>query len=398
MAAASTGRTFLVAGRRTAFGKFGGSLKNTTPVDLGVAAANGAMKAAGVAPAQLGQVICGNVITSTTDTIYAPRHVALKVGAPEDTGAYTVNRLCGSGIQAIDDARHMIERGDTPTARDAILAFGVENMSMIPHLMYGSRFGTRFGPVQTVDMLMDTLTDKHTGDPMAITAETLAEEYGISRDDVDLHALQSHNKAAAAYEAGHLPGEIEPFPLKKGVLERDEHVRYDCKMEDMASLKPAFKKGGVVTPATASGIVDGAAAVVVASEEFCNANNVTPLAEIGACAVVGVDPRRMGIGPVPAIHAILERSGLTLNDIDFVEVNEAFSAQVLAVAKALELDQSKLNVWGGAVAIGHPLGASGVRIALTNARQLQALGGRNGIAAACIGGGQGIAMHLKSVE
>lgn len=372
-----------------------------TPVDLSVVAANGAMRAAGISAADhVGHFICGNVIPATTDTIYAPRHVALKTGAQQDVGAYTVNRLCGSGIQAISDARHMIERGEEMTeGRDAVVAFGVENMSMIPHLQYGTRFGTRYGPLQSVDMLLDTLEDKYTKTPMAITAETLAEDHGITRDDVDLHALNSHNKAAAAYEAGHLQGEIEPLPLRKGVLEKDEHVRYDCKLEDMAKLKPVFKpKTGVVTAATASGVVDGAAAVVVASEKFCDANNITPLAEIGACTVVGVDPTRMGIGPVPAIRQLLERTGLSLGDIDFVEVNEAFSAQVLAVAKELELDQSKLNVWGGAVAIGHPLGASGVRIALTNARQLQILGGKNGIAAACIGGGQGIAMHIKAVE
>lgn len=387
------GRVFLVAGKRTPFGKFGGSLMDITPVELGVIASNAVLAETGVDPKKIDHVIFANVVPTTTDTIYASRHIALKIGAKVETPAYNVNRLCGSGLQAIIDAANYIRRAEA----DCVLAAGAENMSMIPHLVYGSRFGTRFGPLQTVDLLMDSLTDKHSGTPMGITAENLAEDFKISRDECNRFSKQSHDRADAAYRNNLLTGEIVEIPGKKKATTKDEQIREGVTLEEMEKLKPSFKKDGTVTAGTASGIVDGAASVLVASEGFCQKNNLIPLAEIGHSTVIGVDPTRMGIGPSPAIKMLLKKIGATINDIDLVEINEAFAAQTLACLKDLSLDQSKVNIWGGAIAIGHPLGASGVRISLTLARQLKHTKGKMGIASACIGGGQGIALQLKAV-
>jgi acetyl-CoA C-acetyltransferase/acetyl-CoA acyltransferase 2 len=392
---AMSNRVFLVGGKRTPFGKNGESLKDIPPVELAYIATKALLEETQINPKKIDHSIMANVVPSTTDTIYGARHLALKVGAKLETPAYNVNRLCGSGIQAIVDAANYIRRGEA----NLVLASGVENMSLIPHLVYGARFGTRFGPFQTVDMLMDSLTDKHAGCAMAITAETLATDNRISREDCDEFSLQSHQRASQAYKDNLLQGEIAKVIVKKkGEIVRDEHIRPQATKEELAKLRSTFKDFGVVTPGTASGIVDGAGAVFVASEEFVNKEGITPLAEIADSAVVGVDPTRMGIGPVPAIKKLLQKSNLTLKDIDLVEINEAFAAQTLACVKELQLDVNKLNIWGGAIAIGHPLGASGIRIALTLARQLKHTGGKNGIASACIGGGQGIALHLKSIK
>jgi acetyl-CoA C-acetyltransferase/acetyl-CoA acyltransferase 2 len=333
------------------------------------------------------------VLPSTTDTLYAARHVALKVGAKQETPAYNVNRLCGSGIQAIVDATHLIKRGEA----QCVIAGGTENMSLTPHLTYGARFGTKYGAYQVVDMLSDSLADKHANCPMAITAETLATKYNITRDDCDKFGMRSHELASKASKANHLAGELLSIQLKKSTLQADEGVRDKVTPEDMQKLKPSFKKDGVVTPGTASGIVDGAASVMIASESFVQKNNLKPLAEIGDYTVVGVDPTIMGIGPVPAIRKLFEKTGLNMSNIDLIEINEAFAAQTLACVKELGIDVNKLNIWGGAISIGHPLGASGARISLTLARQLQQTNGKLGIASACIGGGQGIALLLKSV-
>jgi acetyl-CoA C-acetyltransferase/acetyl-CoA acyltransferase 2 len=385
---------FIVAGKRTPFGKFGESLKDISPVDLTVLAGRAVLDETKISPKKIDHSILANVTPSTTDTIYAARHVALKLGAKVETPAYNVNRLCGSGFQAIVDASHYIKRGEA----SLVLASGVENMSMVPHLVYGSRFGTRFGPIQTVDMLMDSLTDKYAGCAMAITAENLATDFKISREECDQFGFQSHQKAAKAFKDGHFQGEIARVAVKKKEVTGDEHVRHQVSIEDMTKLKATFKENGTVTAGTASGIVDGAGAVLVASQEFCNQEGLTPLAEVVDYAVVGVDPTRMGIGPSPAIKKLLKQQNLSMKDIDLFEINEAFAAQTLAVAKDLSLDQSKLNVWGGAIAIGHPLGASGIRICLTLARQLKHYGLKNGIGAACIGGGQGIAVYLRAVK
>jgi len=301
--------------------------------------------------------------------------------------------LCGSGIQAIVDASHLIKRGEAA----CVLASGTENMSLIPHLVYGSRFGTKYGSLQTVDMLMDSLTDQYVKAPMAITAENLAVKYGISREECDKFGIRSHENTTKAYSKGYLQGEVASIPLKKGELSKDEHFRSSVSMEEMTKLKASFKKDGVVTAGTASGIVDGAASVLIASEEFCNKEGLKPLAEIIGYSVAGVEPTLMGIGPVPAIRDLLAKTGYELKQIDLIEINEAFAAQTLSCVKELGIDINKLNIWGGAIAIGHPLGASGVRISLTLARQLRETKGKLGIASACIGGGQGIAILLKSV-
>jgi acetyl-CoA acyltransferase 2 len=310
---------------------------------------------------------------------------------PEHTPGYVVNRLCGSGIQVILDAVRQIKLGES----ECVLTAGAENMSMMPHLVYGSRFGTRFGSLETVDMLMDTLTDKYTGTPMALTAEKLAAIYNISRAEVDEYSLAAHQKALDAQEL--LSGEI--IAVKEGRIDcsKDEHIRDDATIEGLNKLKASFVKDGVVTPATASGIVDGACCIIVASEDFVNKKGLKPIAEIIDGHVVGVDPKIMGIGPVPAINGLLEKNNLKIEDIDLIEINEAFAAQVIACKKELKLDESKLNRWGGAVAIGHPLAATGTRITNTLARQLQHYNLKTGIASACIGGGQGIAILIKAV-
>jgi len=268
-------------------------------------------------------------------------------------------------------------------------------MSQAPHLVYGARFGTKFGSLKTVDMLMDSLTDSYCKLPMAITAENLAKEYSVTREQCDEYSLHSHNKTSQAYKSNLLQGEIVPVPLKKGTLDKDEHVRYDANLGDMSKLKSTFQKDGVVTPATASGIVDGASSVLVCSEKFVKEKSLKPLATIEDWVAVGVKPELMGYGPVDAINALLKRNKLNLKDIDLIEINEAFAGQVLSCAKALNIDLSKLNIWGGAVAIGHPLGASGTRITYTLVRQLRNKGKKLGIASACIGGGQGIAMLVR---
>lgn len=387
----SNRNVYLVHGKRTPFGKFGGSLMNISPVDLAVHATKATLSELNLAATEVDQFILGNVVTTTTDTMYGGRHLALKSGASEDTPGHCVNRLCGSGAQSILDATRLILLGEA----QAIIAAGAENMSNIPHLVYGSRFGTRYGSLKTVDMLLDSLTDQYGGCPMGVTAENLAEKYGITRQECEEFSVNSHLKAEAAYNDGHFKDEIAPFETKRGIVDKDEHLRADSTVEGMARLKPSFKKDGVVTAATASGIVDGASSTLIASEEFVKAKGLTPLARIVDGEVMGVDPTIMGIGPVPAIRKILERNNLKIEDIDLIEINEAFAAQTLACHRELGFDLQKLNIWGGAVALGHPLGATGNRITLTLARQLKAKGLKRGIASACIGGGQGIAVLIE---
>lgn len=386
-------KVFLAGGKRTPFGKFGGSLKDIAPVDLAVVAAKAVLEDLKLSPASFDHVIFGNVAPSTTDTIYGGRHLGLKLGMPQRVPGLTVNRLCGSGIQAILDAARLVKLEEA----HIVLAAGAENMSLMPHLVYGGRFGTKYGPLETVDMLTDTLTDKFTGIPMALTAEKLAAEKKVDRSQADEFALNSHKKTARAYRENLLQGEIAPVETKRGTRDKDEHVRFDADIESMQELKASFKKDGVVTPGTASGVVDGACAVVVASEWAVKENGLNPLAEIVDGQVVGVDPEIMGIGPVPAIKMLLDRNGLKMDDIDSFEINEAFAAQAIACAKELSLPEEKLNRWGGAVAIGHPLAATGARISLTLSRQLAFYRQDLGVASACIGGGQGISILLRRV-
>lgn len=387
-------KIYLVGGMRTPFGSFGGSLAQITPVDLAVLSSNALLSNLKLSSDKIDQVILGNVVPSTTDTMYGGRHLGLKIGVPITVPGMVINRLCGSGIEAILSASRLIKLNEA----ECILAAGTENMSMVPHLTYGARFGTKYGSLKSVDMLLDALTDQYSKSPMGITAENLAEKFSISREECDEFSLKSHQKVARAYEENYLQGEIISIPLKKKSLDRDEHFRADASLDSMKKLPPTFKENGRVTAASASGIVDGAASVLVASEGFCTREGLTPLAEIIDGSVVGVEPTIMGIGPSPAIRALLLKNKMELKDINLFEINEAFAAQTLAVIKDLSLDPEKLNIWGGAVALGHPLGATGVRISLTLARQLKVLKLKTGIASACIGGGQGISIMLKSVN
>lgn len=387
------GRIFIVHGKRTPFGKFGGSFGAITPVDLAVYASKAVLFDLQLNPETIDQVIFANVIPSTPDTLYAGRHLALKVGLKISTPGIVINRLCGSGIQAILDAARLIKTQEA----QAILVAGAENMTMVPHLVYGSRFGTKYGSLKTQDLLLDTLTDKHVQTPMGITAENLAEEYRISKAESDEYAFQSHLKANKAYEAQLIQPEIVEVKHEKINCSRDEHLREDISLQEMQKLKPTFKKDGTVTAGSASGIVDGAAAMIIASEDYVLKNKLSPIAEIIDGQVIGVEPTKMGIGPVPAIQMLLERQQRNIQEIDLFEINEAFAPQVISCQKALNISKDKLNIWGGAVALGHPLGATGIKISLTLARQLQHLKKNLGIASACIGGGQGIALMIKRI-
>lgn len=384
-------KVFLVAGKRTPFGKFGGSLKDITPVDLAVHASKALISEIKLDAQKIDQVFLGSVVPSSTDTMYGGRHLALKLGCRQETPGVVINRLCGSGIEVILNAARLIKTGEA----QCVLAAGTENMSMVPHLVYGSRFGTKYGSLKTVDMLLDALTDQYAQIPMGITAENLAEKFSVTKEQSDTFAYHSHARAAKAYQEGLLQGEITPIPLKRGECSRDEHMREDASLEEMKSLKPTFKADGVVTAASASGIVDGAAAVIVASEAFVLQEGLVPLAEIIDGAVIGVDPKIMGIGPSPAIKMLLKKNNMTMEQIDLFEINEAFAGQTLSCMKDTEIAHEKINIWGGAVALGHPLAASGVRISHTLARQLKHYNKTYGIASACIGGGQGIAVLLK---
>ena len=387
----------LVAGKRTPFGAFGGSLKGLSATDLGVECSRAALQQAGIEPAEIDHVIFGNVVQTSSDAIYLARHVALRSGCPEPVPAVTINRMCGSGFQSIINATEQILLDEA----SVVLAGGTESMSQAPHVIRGARWGIALGKAPMSDMLWEALTDSYTGLPMAITAENLAEQYGLSREDVDGFALRTQQAYAAAKERGVFADEIAPVILKdrKGretTVAVDEHPRPQTTMEVLAKLPPVFKKGGVVTAGNASGICDGAAATVVTTAERAKEKGQDVLARVVGWGVVGCDPKVMGIGPVPAIRLALERTGLTLDQMDLVEVNEAFSAQYVAVEKALGLDRDKTNVNGGAIALGHPLGASGTRIAITLAYELRRRGGRYGIGSACIGGGQGIALILEN--
>ena len=383
---------FLVSGKRTPFGRFGGLLKKISPVDLAVQAAKGLLQEMALPLDSIDQVIMANVIPSTNDTLYGGRHLALKLGMPEKTPGIVVNRLCGSGIEAVWHAKRLIRLGEA----ESVLVAGAENMSLAPHLLYGARFGTRYGALKTVDMLYDTLTDSYCQTSMGMTAENLAKKYKITRKSSDIFSCESHKKAAKAWDQGLMQEEIIPIKGKKGELSCDEHLRFDASVKEMEKLAPTFKKDGVVTAASASGVVDGAAAVLISNEDFCKKHGCSALSEIGDGYVIGVDPLIMGIGAASAIKGLLDLTGKTLEDVDLVEINEAFAAQTLACVLELGLDPAKLNIWGGAVAIGHPLAATGVRQILTASRQLKQQKKENAIVSACIGGGQGVAMFLHS--
>lgn len=388
---------FILGGKRTPMGQYVGALKDVSAIDLGAVAAKGALEATSVAPDEIDHAVIGNALQTSGDAIYGARHVALKAGVPFDRPALTVNRLCGSGIQAIVSGAQMIQLGEAATA----LVGGMESMSQAPHVVRGARSGFALGQGKLEDSLMVALLDTYCNTPMAGTAENLAQKFKISREEQDAYALRSQQEAKRAKDACYLSAEIVPVEVKtrKGsfLFEHDDHLRPETTMEVLAKLKPAFAKDGFVTAGNASGIVDGAAALVIANEDFVKSRNLKPMGRIVSWAYAGVEPEIMGIGPVPATRKALERAGLRLSDIDLIEVNEAFAAQYLAVEKELGLDRSRTNVNGGAIALGHPLGATGTRLVLTVLHELHRRGGRYGLATACIGGGQGIAMIVERV-
>lgn len=389
---------YIIEGARTPVGILQGSLSDVSAIDLGVTAAKGALERSGVAPQVIDQVVLGNVIQSSKDAIYFARHVALKAGLPIETPALTVNRLCGSGLQAIVTAAQMLQLGEGHIA----LSGGSENMTQSPHVIRGARNGFKLGQSpQLEDSLWEALVDSYVGCGMADTAENLAEKYNVSREQVDEYALRSQLAARKAQQSGLLAEEIVPVTVRdrKGnpvEITQDEGIR-ETSMEALAKLPARFRKGGVVTAGNASGINDAGACVVLATDEAVKQHNLKPTARLMSWGVVGVPPEIMGIGPAPAIRQALKRADLTLSDIDRVEVNEAFSAQYLAVEKELGLDRDKTNVNGGGISIGHPLAASGARLIITLMYELRRNNLKYGVASLCIGGGQGIAAIIENV-
>jgi acetyl-CoA C-acetyltransferase len=398
---------WLIEGARTPFADYNGALSNVSPIDLGIKAARAAFARTGISPKDVGTVITGNMAQASFDAFLLPRHIGLYSGVPIETPAEMVQRVCGTGIEVIMKASDAVSQKRT----DLALCVGTESMSRNPIAAYTHRGGFRLGQIEFKDFLWEALMDPAASTSMGDTAENLARQYQITRPEVDAYAARSFERAVAAQKSGFLAGEIAPvtnetFELAgynprglklKGEkdLAADTHVR-PSPAESLAGIRPAF--GGVQTGGNSSAIVDGAAAVLVASSDYAKKRGKSPLARIVAGAVVGVPPEIMGIGPVPAIRSVLERAGLKLSDIDRFEINEAFGAQVMACARELGLDEAKLNVNGGAIAIGHPLGATGVRLSLTLARELQRSGLRYGIASACIGGGQGIALLIENTD
>ena len=387
----------VLGGARTAFGTYGGALRDTSATDLGVIAAKGALERSKVSPDKIDQIIFGNVLQTSGDAVYFARHIGLKAGAPIEAPALTINRLCGSGLQAILLAAQEIQLGQA----DFVLAGGAENMSMAPHMIRGARWGLPLGEQKLEDYLWVALVDSYNGLGMANTAENLGRKYGIGRQAADEFAYRSHMLAAKARESCRFSEEIVPVEAKtkKGltVVDKDEHIRPDTTLETLGKLVARFEKDGTVTAGNASGINDGAAALVIASAEAAQKAGLTPIARVVSGGVCGVDPDIMGIGPAPSSRQALKRAGLKVQDLDLVEINEAFATQYLAVEKDLGLDRERTNVNGGAIALGHPLGASGARLALTLITELQKRKGRYGLASLCIGGGQGIAAIFERI-
>jgi acetyl-CoA C-acetyltransferase len=388
----------ILSGARTPIGSFGGAFKDVTAVQLGTVAVKEALRRSGVRPDQVNEAILGCILQAGLGMNPA-RQVALAAGIPESVPAHTVNKVCGSGLKAVMLAAQAIKAGDA----QVVVAGGTESMSGAPYLMKGARWGERLGHAKLVDhMLHEGLTDAMHDIHMGVTAENLVERYDISRDDQDLFALESQQRAAAAIAEGRFKEEIVavPVPQKKGdptPVDTDEYPRADASMDALQRLKPAFKRNGTVTPGNASGINDGAAALVVASAERAKALNLTAIARVVSYASAGVDPKVMGLGPVPAVRKALEKAKLKLSDVELFELNEAFAAQSLAVLRELKLDPANVNVNGGAIALGHPIGASGARILVTLLHAMKARGLRRGLAALCIGGGQGVAMIVERV-
>src|SRR2546427_12238237 len=389
---------FILGGKRTPMGEYVGALKDISAIDLGASAARGALESTGVSAQDIDHTVIGNALQTSGDAIYGARHVALKAGVPFERPALPVSRLCGSGIQAIISGAQMIQLGEASTA----LVGGMESMSQAPHVIRGARSGFALGQGKLEDSLMVALLDTYCNTPMAGTAENLARKFEIPRADQDRYALRSQQAAKRALDAGFFAEEIVPVEVKTRkatvLFEQDDHLRPETTIDGLSKLRPAFSKDGFVSAGNASGIVDGAAALVIADEDYVKANDLKPLGRIVSWAYAGVEPEIMGIGPVPATRKALERAGLKLDEIDLIEVNEAFAAQYLAVEKELGLDRNRTNVNGGAIALGHPLGATGTRLVLTLLYELHRRKKKYGLATACIGGGQGIAMIVESLN
>jgi acetyl-CoA acetyltransferase family protein len=388
----------ILAGARTPMSRYTGAFKSVSAIELGASASREAIRRSGVAPEEFEHVVFGNVMQTSGDALYGARHVGLKAGLKVETPAVTVNRLCGSGMEAIVQGAHRILMNEAKV----VLAGGMENMTQAPHVIRGARGGFRLGEGKLEDSLTVALLDTYCGCYMADTAENLVAEYGITRRECDEFALRSQTLAEEAFRAGRYSEETVPVEVKSGrksqLVTEDDHRRPETTMETLEALPPAFKKDGIITAGNASGIVDGAAALVLTHASVAKERNWKPLGRLVSWAAVGVEPRIMGIGPVPASEAALQRASLRMKDMDLIEVNEAFAPQYLAVEKALMLDRNKVNVNGGAIALGHPLGATGARLVLTLLFELRRRNGRYGLATACIGGGQGIAVIVESKQ
>jgi acetyl-CoA acetyltransferase family protein len=393
----SRSEVFILGGARTPMTDYAGALKDVSALELGAIAARGAFQKTGVRPEWVDHAVVGNVLQTSADAIYGARHVALKAGVPVDVPALTVNRLCGSGIQAAVSGAQLIQLGEA----GVVLTGGTESMSQAPHVIRGLRSGLKLGQGRLEDSLWEALLDSYCGCTMAMTAENCAAKYGITRDEQDCYALRSQQLADKAWREGRFVEEVVPVEIKgrKGVevIDRDDHMRPETTLEVLAKLPPAFKKDGTVTAGNASGIVDGGAALLLASREAVDRHGLRPIARLVDWAATGVEPSLMGMGPAPATRKALARAGLSLADIDLIEVNEAFAGQYLAVEKELGLNREKVNVNGGAIALGHPLGMTGTRLLLTLTLEMRRRGARRGLATACIGGGQGIAAIVENV-
>ncbi len=389
-----------LSGKRTAFGTFGGSLKDFTATDLGVVSSKAAIEAAGISAEQVEHTFFGNALQTSSDAIYLARHVALRSGVPQESGALTVNRLCGSGFEAIVQGAKDILLGESRVC----LTGGTESMSQAPHVLRGARWGRklRLGEAggQFEDLLWQALLDSNCGLTMAQTAEELGDRYEVTREESDQVALASQQRAKKAWDEGRFDAEIAPVTVKsrKGESEfaHDEHLRPETTLEDLAKLRPYFREGGFVTAGNASGIGDGSASAVLASAEYAEEHGLEPIGRLVSWGFAGVDPKIMGIGPAPAARKALEAAGLSLEDMDLVEVNEAFAPQYKAVEKELGLDPEKTNVNGGAIALTHPLAASGARITIHLIHELRRRGAKYGLGSACIGGGQGGAVVVEA--
>ncbi|MDE0881050.1 MAG: acetyl-CoA C-acyltransferase [Myxococcota bacterium] len=385
-----------LSAKRTPFGAFGGSMKGLSATDLGVIAAEAAIESAGADKEDYGHVAFGNVLQTSADALYHARHVGLRAGLPQSVPAITLNRLCGSGFQGVVTGAEQILTGQA----ELVLSGGAESMSQAPFVLRGTRWGVPLGRTPKMeDALWESLTDTFCNVPMALTAENIAEKYGVTQDEVDAFSIASQQRWQAAQEAGHFDAEIAPVTIRSRrgdkVISSDEHPRPQSTREGLAKLPKIFKKDGVIHAGAASGICDGAGALVLSSAAYAERKGLSPIARLVSWGVTGCEPSLMGLGPVESSKQALQRAGLSLDDMDLIEINEAFAPQVIGCAKALGIDIDRVNACGGAIALGHPLAASGARITAHLIHALRRRGGGLGLGSACIGGGQGIAVIVK---